>query len=399
VSIEWDVAVGIGRGGGRGTADACRLAGRASDARGEGTSETNARSLRRERTMATFVKAPQRADGLTRRDFLGRTLTFTVAACATCRLTHGSVGAQGRREIKFSHGSGLCNMPLFYAAEKKLFAKYGIDSNVVLTGWAGDQAIQLATGRVEMGVIPYTNAIAAYTRAPSFAVVSGSGTQGLIVVAKPAIKSFADIKGKKIGTFQADTLDIIVYDYLKKNGLTYKDVQMQYLGDSVELTNAFIAGQLDVVSAIEPYATKARTATHGNVLGDGTDIYGKGYPDCVLIARKELIEKEPKVVKDVIRVFFEAEVEIESNFEEAAKITIGKYYKTDMTSLMAAAQAQPPGVDIRNKRDFMFGRAQSMKELNYISKDPDPGFVNFSLLEEVIKENPELWQKARVKSV
>jgi len=66
---------------------------------------------------------------------------------------------------------------------------------------------------------------------------------------------------------------------------------------------------------------------------------------------------------------------------------------------MAAAQAQPPGVDIRNKRDFMFGRAQSMKELNYISKDPDPGFVNFSLLEEVIKENPELWQKARVKSV
>ena len=153
------------------------------------------------------------------------------------------------------------------------------------------------------------------------------------------------------------------------------------------------------MSAIEPYATKARTATNGNVLGDGTDIYGKGYPDCVLVARKELIEKEPRVVKDVIRVFFEAEVEIEANFEEAAKTTIGKYYKTDMTSLLAAAEAQPPGIDIRNKRDFMFGRAQSMKELNYISKDPDPGFVNFALLEAVIKENPELWKKARVKSV
>src|SRR5262249_33896653 len=147
---------------------------------------------------------------ITRRSFLGRTLTFAVAACATCGLGHRSAGAQGRREIKFSHGSGLCNMPLFYAAQKKLFAQYGIESNVVLTGWAGDQAIQLATGKVEMGVIPFTNAIAAYTRASSFAVVSGSGTQGLIVVAKPGIKSFADVKGKKIGTFQADTLDIIV---------------------------------------------------------------------------------------------------------------------------------------------------------------------------------------------
>jgi NitT/TauT family transport system substrate-binding protein len=141
-------------------------------------------------------------------------------------------------------------------------------------------------------------------------------------------------------------------------------VKMQYLGNSVELTNAFIAGQLDVMSAIEPYATRGLMATKGNVLGDGVDMYGAGYPDCVLIARKELIDKEPKVVKDVIRVFFESEAEIEANFEEAAKATIGKYYKTDMTSLLAAAKAQPPGVDIRNKKDFMFGRAQSMKDLN-----------------------------------
>jgi NitT/TauT family transport system substrate-binding protein len=175
-------------------------------------------------------------------------------------------------------------------------------------------------------------------------------------------------------------------------------LKMQYLGNSVELTNAFIAGQLDVMSAIEPYATRGLMATKGNVLGDGVDMYGAGYPDCVLIARKELIDKEPKVVKDVIRVFFESEAEIEANFEEAAKATIGKYYKTDMTSLLAAAKAQPPGVDIRNKKDFMFGRAQSMKDLNYISKDPDQGFVNFKLLEEVINENPELYKKVRVKS-
>jgi NitT/TauT family transport system substrate-binding protein len=39
-----------------------------------------------------------------------------------------------------------------------------------------------------------------------------------------------------------------------------------------------------------------------------------------------------------------------------------------------------------------------MRELNYISKDPDQDFVNFKLLEVVIKESPELWQRVKVHS-
>src|SRR6266511_4898725 len=195
--------------------------------------------------------------------------------------------------------------------------------------------ISMATAAASTFLEAYAaRALAAYRRSPTFSVVSGSGIQGLIIVAKPEIKSFQDLKGKKIGTFQADTLDIIVYEYLKKLGFTHQDVQMQYLGDSVELTNAFIAGHLDAISSIEPYATKAKTANNANILGDGTDIYGKGYTDCVLVARKELLAKEPEVVKSVIRTIFEAEYEIENNFEEAAKLTIGKYYKTDMESLL-----------------------------------------------------------------
>jgi NitT/TauT family transport system substrate-binding protein len=338
---------------------------------------------------------------LSRRGFLGRGLRFSIAIAAAPAFMAGTTliapAAQAKGTTKFTHGTGLCNMPLFYAAEKQLFKKYGVDAEVVLTV-PGTATMQVATARVEMGVIPYTNAIAAYTRSPSFAMVSGSGIQGLIVVAKPTIKSFQDLRGKKVGTFQADTLDILVYDYLKHHGLTYNDIQIQYLGDTFELTNAFIAGQLDAISVIEPYATKAKTATDGNVLGDGTDIYGQGYPDCTLLAQKDFIAKEGELVKNVIRTFFEAEYEIENNFEEAAKLTVGKYYKTDMASLLAAAKAQPPGVDIRDQRDFMFGRAQSMRELNYISKDPDKDFVNFTLLEEVIKESPELWQRVKVHS-
>lgn len=339
-----------------------------------------------------------------RRRFLGMGLGAAVtpsllsllSSCAPGKKPSASGGWDGR-EIKFAHGAGLCNMPLFYAAEKELFAKYGFKGTAALTPMPADVAVQLATGQVEMAVIPFTNAIAAYTQGASFQVVAGSGVEGLIIVAKPEIKSFADLKGKKIATFQADTLDVIVYDYLKKEGLTYDDVEMVYLGDSTELLNAYLAGQVDAVSHIEPYATKAKTETSGNILGNGVDIYGNGYPDCVLAVRNEIIESEPEMVKDVIRVFFEAQYEIESNFEGAAQATIDKYYKTDMDSLLASAQAQPPGVDVRDKRDFMYERAESMKELNYINTDLDDNFVNFSLLEEVIAESPELWERVKVK--
>jgi ABC-type nitrate/sulfonate/bicarbonate transport system substrate-binding protein len=333
-----------------------------------------------------------------RREFLGRSLRFTIAVGVAPACFSGPTPADATGPlVKFSHGTGLCNMPLFYAGEKKLFARYGANAEVVLTV-PGTATIQLASNQVEMAVLPYTSAIAAYTRSPGFSVISGSGIQGLQVVAKPGIKGFADLKGKKVGAQQADTLDIMLYDYMKKHGMTYKDVQMQYIADTFELSNAFIAGQLDAIAIIEPYATKCKTATGGGFLGDGIDIYGQGYPDCVLLAQKKVIDHQPEVVKNVIRAFFDAEYQIETNLEEAAQLTVGKYYKTDVASLLSAAKAQPPGVDIRDKREFMFGRAKSMRELNYISKDPDQDFVNFKHLEAVIKESPELWKRVKVHS-
>ena len=339
-----------------------------------------------------------------RRHFLKLGLAAAVTpallnACAKPETTASSTGsASPSRAIKFSHGSGLCNMPLFYSSEKKLFEKYGFSGSTALTPLNADIAAQLATGQVEMAVIPFTNAIAAYTQGASFRIVAGSGVQGLIVVAKPEIKSFQDLKGKKVGTFQADTLDIVMYDYLKKNGMSYSDVNMVYFGDSTEMLNAYLAGQVDSISSIEPYATKAKTSTNGNILGDGKDIYGDGYPDCVIAARNELIEKEPELVKNVIRTFFEAQYQIENDFKGAAETTIDKYYKTDLDSLLQAAEAQPPGVDIRDKRDFIYSRAESMLALNYINKKPDDNFVDFSLLEQVIKESPDLLQRVKVKA-
>ena len=211
-------------------------------------------------TMACSHDHAHRDLSVTRRDFLGRAIHLGMAtAAASLWLEPQALRslAMAGRAIKFSHGSGLCNMPLFYAAEKNIFEKYGIKGDVVMTPMAGTSAIQLATGQVEMGVIPYTSTIGAYTRSPTFSIVGGSGIEGLIIVGKPEIKSLQELKGKKVGTFQADTLEILLYDYMKKLGFSYDDIRVQYMGDSFELSSAFIAGHLDAITSVEPYATRA----------------------------------------------------------------------------------------------------------------------------------------------
>ena len=101
---------------------------------------------------------------------IGAALTpplLSFLSSCTSNDTTASRGWDGR-EIKFAHGAGLCNMPLFYSAEQELFAKYGFKGTAALTPMPADVAVQLATGKVEMAVIPFTNAIAAYAQGASF---------------------------------------------------------------------------------------------------------------------------------------------------------------------------------------------------------------------------------------
>ena len=88
---------------------------------------------------------------LSRRGFLGRGIRFSIAVAAGPACVAGATmtppPAHAKAVARFTHGTGLCNMPLFYAAEKKLFAKYGVDAEVGLTV-PGTSTIQVASGQV-----------------------------------------------------------------------------------------------------------------------------------------------------------------------------------------------------------------------------------------------------------
>ena len=62
------------------------------------------------------------------------------------------------------------------------------------------------------------------------------------------------------------------------------------------------------------------------------------------------------------------------------------------------AQKQPPCVDQRAQTDFILGRVDSIIEMDYIKKKPGHDAIDWTLLEEAIKEVPEVYSQLKYKS-
>ncbi|MEC5396323.1 ABC transporter substrate-binding protein [Uliginosibacterium sp. H1] len=314
-------------------------------------------------------------------------------------LGSGEAAAAGVTKVKATHGAGLCNLGIFLAKHRQLAKGDGVELEFVVTPTNTDIVTLFGVGAVDMSMIPYSNFLSLYDAGAPVRIVAGGGVNGCLVVARDGIKSAADMKGKTLGTFQADTLEVLPYDWLKKAGLSFKDVKIRYFNTSPEMAQAYIGGAVDAICAVEPYAAQTVAARKGSsILTDGTDLYGKQYADCVLAVRAPMLEKQPEVVRAVIKALMTAQQQAEQNRSAALKDTVGTYYKTTMEAASLAAERQPVMIDQRNQTQFILARAQSMKEMGYLKKVPDEKLFDWAPLNAVIAGNKALYDSLRLKS-
>lgn len=346
-----------------------------------------------------------------------RTLDFTGAAAASSRrrflkgaaaaattvtmaMGPGLMGsAQAAAGVKSTHGTGFCNLNLFLAHSRQYAKAEGVELAFINTPTFAEQVTFLGMGQVDIGLMPYTSFMALYDAGAPVKIVAGGGVEGCAIVAQPGLDSPQKLKGKTLGTFQLDTLEVMPYDYLKKHGIPFKDVKVRYMGNTPEAVEAFKAGALDWICTIEPYASALVNDVKGAVmLTNGVDLYGKGYTDCVLAARSSLIKDNPKALKAIIKGMMQAQLDAETGTEAVLKELVGKYYKTSLENAKIAQGKQPAIVDARSQTDFILQRVESVMEMGYIKKKPGRDAIDWTLLEEVIKENGDLYGKLKFKS-
>ncbi|MCL2429522.1 MAG: ABC transporter substrate-binding protein, partial [Alphaproteobacteria bacterium] len=250
-----------------------------------------------------------------------------------------------------------------------------------------------------VSLIPYTSFVALWDAGAPIKIVAGGGVEGCVIVSQPGLDTAEKLKGKTLATNQLDTLEVLPYDWLKKHGIAYKDVNVRYVGSVPESVEAFRAGAVDWICTIEPYATALLNDVKGShKLSDGTDIYGKGYTDCVLGARADLIKQNPAALKALIRGMMKAQAIAESDPAGTLDKLIGPYYKTSRENGAIAMSKQPSVVDARGQTKFILDRTDSILEMGYIKKKPGPDAIDWTLLEQVIVENPELYAKLKYKA-
>ena len=335
---------------------------------------------------------------LGRRGFLGAAAAGAVTIAVPTMLGHWASAADAAT-FKGTHGTGFCNSAFFITHSRQLARKYGVELQFINTPTFAEVVTFFGTGQVDVSVLPYTSFLALYDAGAPVKIVAGGGVQGCSVIAQPGLDTPAKLKGKTLGTFQLDTLEVLPYDWLKKNGLNFKDINVRYMGSTPELVEAFKAGAIDIGGVIEPYASAILHDVKGSVLlSDGIDIYGPQYTDCVLAARSELIEKNPDGVKGLIKAMLEAQMLFETEQDQMLHELVGPYYKLSLENAKIAAAKQPPKVDQRAQTEFILTRVQSVIEMGYIKKKPGPDAIDWHLLEAAIKESPDVYGKLKYKS-
>jgi NitT/TauT family transport system substrate-binding protein len=301
--------------------------------------------------------------------------------------------------IKSTHGTGFCNLNLFLAHALQTAKEDGLDLQFVNTPTFAEQVTFLAIGQVDVGLMPYTSFIALFDAGAPVKVVAGGGIEGCVIVSRPGLDSAEKLKGKTLGTFQLDTLEVMPYDWLKKHGVNFKDVKVRYMGSTPEAVEAFKAGAIDWICTIEPYGTALLNDVKGShKLSDGTDIYGKAYTDCVLACRTDLIKQNPAGLKALIKGMMKAQLMAETKQDDVLTKVVGTYYKTSTENARLAMSKQPAVVDARAQTQFILERTDSLVEMGYIKKKPGRDAIDWTLLEQVIAENKDLYAQLKHKA-
>lgn len=337
---------------------------------------------------------------LNRRSFLKSSAAGTIAVALPAGMLSFPGSAHAASSVKGTHGNGFCNVAFFITQAKQLAKEDGLTLEFVNTPSFADQITFLGTGQVDVSVLPYTNFMALYDAGAPVKIVAGGGVQGVFVVAQPGLDTPAKLKGKTLGTFQNDTLEVLPYDWLAKHGVAYKDITVRYMDSMGELVAAFKAGAIDIAGTIEPYGSALLQDVKGSILlSDGVDIYGPEYTDCVLAASTRLMEKDPKSLKALIKAMLKAQLAWEQDQETLLKdVLVGTYYKTSLENARIGAKAQPAKVDQRAQEEFILNRVESVMAMGYIKKKPGRDAIDWSFLEQAIAEVPDVHSKLKYKS-
>jgi sulfonate transport system substrate-binding protein len=130
-------------------------------------------------------------------------------------------------------------------------------------------------GAIDIGAVGNTPPIFAAAAGSKIKIVAAGdqnlAAQAILVPKTSAIRTIQDLKGKKVALAKGSSAHALLLGVLKKAGLTFDDIQPQYL-QPADALSAFSGGKVDAWSIWDPYTAQAQAQT-----GARTLVYGNGF--------------------------------------------------------------------------------------------------------------------------
>ncbi|WP_283643400.1 ABC transporter substrate-binding protein [Marinovum algicola] len=270
------------------------------------------------------------------------TLKSTFIAGSLAILATGATAQNS--EITFGGGAYLDIPQLSVAMDHDLFAKHGLDVNVIpfQSGRAAFEA--LLGGQLDVAVMAEFPAVIGAMREQDFKVIAGLSqyrATRIIHTGGPEIDSVADLAGKPIGVTAGTNVHFWLENELKDAAIEAEIVSV---------------GPPDIVPALSRGDIFAG-AMFPSFYGGAKETLGEKYREIpissynthfILVATQELIDDDPAAVSAVLTALLEAEQVVTSDpaaSHEAVSRVLGGTLKPDEVAEASANYAFEIGLD------------------------------------------------------
>ncbi len=233
-------------------------------------------------------------------------------------------------KVPIAHSAMSASQAILYVTrDAGIFAKYGIEPQIVYIVGGPTNTAALISGSVDFNIFAGPASVAANLSGADTAILmSFVNTLEHSVFAAPSIKKPADLKGKRIGIARPGASDYYGATVaLKKWGLEPdKDVALVSIGGPPDRYLALQSGRVDAALFQPPLTTRAQKAGFNRLVAL-VDL-GLDYLGTSLGTTRSVIDKKEDLVRRVTKAFIEGIHYFKTNKPASLKV-IAKLMNTN----------------------------------------------------------------------
>jgi NitT/TauT family transport system substrate-binding protein len=221
--------------------------------------------------------------------------------------------------------SDLHQLAAFVCLDMGLYKAEGVDVTVAGVFKAGPEEMSAFAGRnLDFGYVGEAPAVVAVAnKVADVKIVAQANLEGSAVVVRKdsGLKNLKDLVGKTVAVpGYATVQDFLFRRALSKDGIALNSVNTIIIKPP-EMVPALNTKQIDAFVAWEPYPAKAVTGGAGATLVPSSDLWPK-HPCCVVVVETQFLEKNPELVRRILKAHVKATRFILDKPDEAAQVGV-----------------------------------------------------------------------------